>query len=270
MQGLFFMDSEAGINERRQKWPQRLWIVRHGKSAGNVARDQAELAGLPMIEIDTRDVDVPLSELGEKQSLALGKWFAELPREQRPTVILTSPYLRARATARHIGDQLRDGDEDTSLVADERLREKEFGILDRLTRLGIEKKYPDIGVQRSHLGKFYFRPPGGESWCDVILRLRSVLDTMVREYCGENVLIVGHQVIVNCFRYLLDRLDEQQILDLDAAGDIPNCSINSWEFDPARGRHGKLAPRLINFVVPLQEQGTPVTAEPAVNLGGGR
>jgi len=153
--------------------------------------------------------------------------------------------------------------DDVALVADERLREKEFGILDRLTRLGIEEKYPDIGEQRSHIGKFYFRPPGGESWCDVILRLRSLLDTMVREYSGENVLIVGHQVIVNCFRYLLDRLDEQQILDLDRASDIPNCSVNSWEFDPALGRHGKLAPRLINFVVP-QEQGAPLNAEPAV------
>jgi broad specificity phosphatase PhoE len=28
-----------------QKWPQTLWIVRHGQSAGNVARDAAELAG---------------------------------------------------------------------------------------------------------------------------------------------------------------------------------------------------------------------------------
>jgi broad specificity phosphatase PhoE len=257
-------------NERRQKWPQRIWIVRHGKSAGNVARDQAEQAGLPMIEIDTRDVDVPLSELGEQQSLALGKWFAQLPDSERPSVVLVSPYLRARATAQHIMDQIGARPSDLALVVDERLREKEFGILDRLTRVGIEKKYPDIGEQRSHIGKFYFRPPGGESWCDVILRLRSVLDTIVREYCGDNVLIVGHQVIVNCFRYLLDRLNEQQILDLDTAGDIPNCSVNSWEFNSALGRHGKLAPCLVNFVVPLEDQGAPVTAEPAVNLQAGR
>jgi broad specificity phosphatase PhoE len=262
-------------SERRQKWPQRIWIVRHGKSAGNVARDQAELAGLPMIDIDTRDVDVPLSELGEQQSVALGIWFAQLPENQRPSVVLVSPYLRARVTAQRILDEIISKDHRTTradlpLVVDERLREKEFGILDRLTRVGIEKKYPDIGEQRSQIGKFYFRPPGGESWCDVILRLRSLIDTIVREYCGENVLIVGHQVIVNCFRYLLDRLNEQQILDLDTAGDIPNCSVNSWEYDAALGRHGKLAPRLVNFVAPLEEHGAPVTAEPAVNLQGGR
>ncbi|MFL5607470.1 MAG: histidine phosphatase family protein, partial [Gemmatimonadaceae bacterium] len=29
-----------------QRWPDRLWIVRHGESAGNVARDAAMTAGL--------------------------------------------------------------------------------------------------------------------------------------------------------------------------------------------------------------------------------
>src|SRR3954470_20871133 len=87
-----------------QKWPDVLWIVRHGQSAGNVARDAAEAAGLPLIDIATRDVDVPLSELGEQQAIALGHWFATLSEPQRPTVILTSPYARARATAQHIVD----------------------------------------------------------------------------------------------------------------------------------------------------------------------
>ena len=62
-----------------QKWPQRLWIVRHGQSAGNIARDTAESRGLPLIDIATRDMDVPLSALGEQQARALGRWIAELP-----------------------------------------------------------------------------------------------------------------------------------------------------------------------------------------------
>jgi hypothetical protein len=62
------------------------------------------------------------------------------------------------------------------LRIDERLREKEFGLLDRLTRHGIQQKYPELHEQRAHVGKFYFRRPGGESWCDVILRLRSLTE----------------------------------------------------------------------------------------------
>src|SRR3954464_12170767 len=82
-----------------QRWPDSLWVVRHGESAGNVARDAAYAAGHTTIDIAERDVDVPLSETGERQSTALGRWFAAMPQEARPCVVLVSPYLRARHTA---------------------------------------------------------------------------------------------------------------------------------------------------------------------------
>ena len=264
-------DSTGKGDALEQKWPEMLWVVRHGQSAGNVARDAAELGGLATIDIAHRDVDVPLSLLGEQQSDALGHWFAGLPTDRRPEVVLSSPYVRARQTADRVLGALhgpgapRPGDRDTvAFVCDERLREKEFGILDRLTPLGIRARYPDLAEQRLHVGKFYFRPPGGESWCDVILRLRSFLDMLTREYRGERVLIVAHQVIVNCLRYLLERLDEQQILAIDRLGDVPNCGITSYAFDAQAGRHGKLVLQLENFVSPLREAGAPVTAAPDV------
>lgn len=241
-----------------QKWPQEIWLVRHGQSAGNVARDAAEAAAGLHIQIAERDVDVPLSALGMRQSEALAAWFAALPAAAQPNVVLHSPYLRARQTARTVLERL-DRAELLAVQVDERLREKEFGILDRLTTHGIKHKYPELYEQRQHVGKFYFRPPGGESWCDVILRLRSVLDTLTREYYRERVLIVAHQVIVNCFRYLFERLDEPAILEADRAGDVPNCSVTAYRFDPALGKRGKLALQLLNFVAPLEAAGAPVT-----------
>jgi broad specificity phosphatase PhoE len=245
-----------------QKWPQTIWIVRHGQSAGNVARDAAEAAGLADIDIALRDMDVPLSDLGREQAQALGRWFGSMSEPRRPNVVLCSPYVRARETARIVVESAGIEDDAMTFTVDERLREKEFGILDRLTRHGIIQKHPDLAEQRGHVGKFYFRPPGGESWCDVILRLRSLIDTITRDYRCERVLIVAHQVTVSCFRYLFERLDEQQILDFDRNGDIPNCSVTSYEFDATRGRKGKLVPKLVSFVAPLIEAGAPVTAEP--------
>lgn len=241
-----------------QKWPQEIWLVRHGQSAGNVARDEAEAAAGLHIPLAERDVDVALSQLGVRQSEALAAWFAALPESAQPNVVLHSPYLRARQTAQLLMERL-DQDNLLTVQADERLREKEFGILDRLTTHGIKHKYPELHAQRLHVGKFYFRPPGGESWCDVILRLRSVLDTLTREYNRERVLIVAHQVIVNCFRYLLERLDEASILEQDRAGDVPNCSVTSYTFDPGLGKRGKLSLRLLNFVAPLEAAGAAVT-----------
>ena len=245
-----------------QKWPDTLWIVRHGQSAGNVAREEAEQAGVPLIDIATRDMDTPLSTLGEQQATALGRWFGTLAPDLQPTVVLCSPYARAVETTQLVLAAAGLGE--LTIQRDERLREKEFGALDRLTKLGIRQKYPDLADQRSHVGKFYFRPPGGESWCDVILRLRSVLDTITREYRRERMLIVGHQVTVNCLRYLFERMDEAEILAIDRRADVPNCSVTSYEFDPAAGRNGKLALRLVNFVAPLAEAGAAITSAPDV------
>ena len=248
-----------------QKWPQTLWVVRHGQSSGNVARDAAEAAGLADITIAERDVDVPLSPLGERQSDALGRWFVELAPELAPSVVLCSPYLRARQTAERVQAAIVAAGAArpaVEMTLDERLREKEFGILDRLTRNGIRAKYPELAAQLSHVGKFYFRPPGGESWCDVILRLRSFIEMVTREHRKERVLVVAHQVIVNCLRYLLERMEEAEILAIDRLADVPNCSVTSYEFDPAAGRHGKLVLRQASFVLPLEEAGAPVTSEP--------
>lgn len=244
-----------------QKWPDVLWIVRHGQSAGNVARDAAEAANRPLIDIAERDMDVPLSDLGRQQAIALGRWFGAMPPERQPSIVLCSPYVRARETAQYALEAAGIDLDGIAFRVDERLREKEFGVLDRLTKSGIELKYPELADQRAHVGKFYFRPPGGESWCDVILRLRSVLGTITRGYRGERVLIVGHQVIVTCMRYLMERMDEAQILDIDCKSDVPNCGVTSYEFDPNIGRKGKLVSRLVNFVAPLEQAGTTVTTE---------
>ena len=247
----------------RQKWPDRIFLVRHGQSAGNLARDAAEAAGEHWIDIATRDVDVPLSALGRRQAHALGEWFRAMPQHQRPDAFFASPYVRALETTTIVLDA-GGFPRDSHVVHDERLREKEFGIVDRMTKFGIKATYPRLDEQRSHVGKFYFRPPGGESWCDVILRLRSVIDTLTRDYTGRSVLIVAHQVVVNCFRYLFERMTESQILELDRRADVPNCGVTLYEFDRDQGDRGKLALRFANFAAPLVEAGTPVTVAPDV------
>ena len=252
----------------QQRWPDRLWVVRHGESSGNVARDAAYASGLAVIDIAERDIDVPLSALGEQQSAALGAWFAALPTEERPSVTLASTYLRARQTAKLI-DSAGGVTPGTPTVVDERLREKEFGILDRLTRLGIEQRFPDQATLRARIGKFYHRPPGGESWCDVILRLRSVLDTISLHHSepGSRVLVVAHQVIVLCMRYLLEGLTEDEILTIDRQGEVANCGVTEYRLDRDAAPEGRLRLTRYNFVAPLEQAGTPVTSRPDAPAG---
>jgi 2,3-bisphosphoglycerate-dependent phosphoglycerate mutase len=235
-------------------WPDGLWVVRHGESAGNVARDLAEAEQRERIDLAHRDMDVPLSALGERQAAALGRWTAG--QEDRPTTLWVSPYVRAQETARIALDA---AGLDLPVRVDERLREREFGVLDGLTRKGITSVYPEESERRTRLGKFFHRPPGGESWADVVLRVRAVVDEVRSDCAGERVLIVGHQVVVLVVRYVVERMTEAQVLDVDREGEVANCSVTSYAFPgavPALTRY--------NEVSPIEESDEMVTAEPDV------
>src|SRR5665213_4344589 len=242
--------------------PNTLFVVRHGESAGNLARNAANTARALEIHSSCRDVDVPLSPLGERQSTALGHWFGALPTDQRPTVVITSPYLRARQTTAIIKalGHFRYTTDSAGSLQDERVREKEFGILDGLTRYGISARFPEQAALRTSLGKFYHRPPGGESWCDVILRLRSAFAMICREYHGERVLVIAHSVVVLCMRYIVEGLNEEEILRIDRGSEVANCSVTRFDVDPTEGTVGKLILDSYNFVAPLEAEGARVTS----------
>ena len=246
----------------RQNWPERMWLVRQGQSQGNIARDAADESGAHMIDIDIRDVDVPLSALGEQQAEAAGRWFAALPQEERPEIILSSPYVRAKQTSQIMCKAGALAGGPARAIVDERLREREFGIFDRLTTLGIREKFPEEAAHRRRLGKFYHRPPGGESWADVILRLRSMMNTINLHYCDRRVVVVCHQVVVLCFRYILEELDEAAILEIDKQAEVLNCGICQYEFDADPS--GLCVPTLSlwNYGTPLESEGAPKTSAP--------
>lgn len=238
-----------------ERWPASLTLVRHAESVGNVARDLAEARGDPVIDIAERDMDVPLSPRGETQARAVGEWLAS-NRPGRVTAVVASPYVRAARTAELLtaAAGLR-----CDPTLDERLREREFGVLDRLTRLGITQRFPDQAEARTRVGKFYYRPPGGESWCDVALRVRSALDSITREHGGQHVVIVTHQVVILMFRYVLERMTEPQVLGLGSTREIANCSLTTFV---RHRRDATMTLECFNEVVALEAAGAPVTREP--------
>ena len=64
------------------------------------------------------------------------------------------------------------------------------------------------------------------------------------------------------FRYLIERMTESQILEIDRSEDVANCSITSYRFERSVERRGKLVLESYNFVAPLVEEGTAVTTRP--------
>jgi broad specificity phosphatase PhoE len=200
-----------------------LAVARHGESVGNVMWREAESEGHEEIALPLRDPDIPLSETGRRQAKALGRRLAALPAAERPTAVFSSPYVRAAETARIALAEIGD----PPIHFDERLRDRETGVLYALTGRGIAARFPEEMARKRLLGKFYYRPPGGESWADVALRLRSALADIERHHPDGRVLVVAHDAVVMLVRYVVDRLTEQEVLDIERTL-VPNASLTMW------------------------------------------
>lgn len=210
-------------------WPASLRIVRHAQSVGNVDSDRARREGREMWTTEARDPDVELSPTGAGQAVELGRHLAGMP--PAPDVVWCSPFVRARRTgelAVEAGGAALAG---APWTIDERLRDRELGVVDRLTGPGIRARYPELADLRRRFGKFYFRPPGGESWADVGLRVRSVLGDMREENDGRNVLVFAHDVVLLMFRYVIESMDEATVLGVSRDDPVRNCGITTYRYD---------------------------------------
>lgn len=217
-----------------------LILVRHGESTGNVARERALADGAEVIAIDQRDPDVPLSELGRRQAEAFGRWLADLPPGRQPQQTWSSTYVRARQTTELA---LAQTDLGPDYRQDERLRDRELGILDLLTATGIRHRFPEEAERRRWLGKLYYRPPGGESWADVVLRLRSFLRDLDRPGGPERALLVCHDAVILLTRYICESFDEDELFRVSASGSIRNASVTVLRRDRP---DGVWRPELVN------------------------
>lgn len=200
-----------------------LVLVRHGESEGNLADRAALDAGQPYLDLDVRDADVELSETGLDQARAVHDYLRTLPEDQWPTAIVSSPYRRARHTAEIVAEGL-----DIPFVVDERVRERDLGAFDGMTWIGIEQEYAEESKRRGRVGKYYYRPPGGESWCDVVLRVRQVLLEMQERYAGERLWVFSHQATIMSFRVAIEGLEEKEVLATDKETPLANCSMTIY------------------------------------------
>ena len=212
-----------------RRGPSELVLVRHGESVGNLADAEARRSGAERLGLTVRDADIELSDNGRRQAEGVNRWLRELPSGQRPEVVLSSPYRRAAATA-----ELAVRGLDLGVRLDERLRERDLGVFDGLTGTGIRAAHPDEAERRRRVGKFYYQPPSGESWSDVVLRIRSLMADVREALDGARVWVFTHQAVIRTFRYVLEGLDEQELLRLDAEVPVGNASMTRYR----RGSEG--------------------------------
>ena len=200
-------------------WPKALVLVRHAESLANYETDLIHdhvITGYSNAILNKRDMDVELTDRVHQQASLTGIWLRERFREFDR--YFRSPYTRTKQTAQHLFPHADWRD-------DARIREKDFGILDQLTDEEVEQQYPELVAYKAKVRKFYFRPPGGENYPDMILRAHNFLGMLKRDYPNKNIIVVAHSALLMCFRYLLEKLDEDLLLEKQRSEKIWNASV---------------------------------------------
>jgi probable phosphoglycerate mutase len=171
-------------------------LVRHGESTWNAEK------------IWQGQADPPLSTLGEQQAADAAQHVVGVD------AIWSSDLVRARRTAeilaRHRG---------LPVVVDGRLRERDAGEWQGLTRTEIEARYP--GYLAS--GR---RPPGYEGDASLAMRAIAAVDAIGAAHRGRSVLVVTHGGVVRTLERHLGAPDDGLLPNL--GGRVLVSAVDGW------------------------------------------
>jgi len=181
----------------------RLCIVRHGETAWNAEhRVQGQL-------------DIPLNDFGLKQAQAVGAAL----KGERFDAIYSSDLMRARQTAQPIAEALS-----MKVLADRNLRERHYGIFERLTYAEVKQKFPeDYARFEARDPEYAFRT--GERLQDFYDRSIAVISRIAKQHEGQHVLVFTHGGVLDMFYRYATGLS----ISAERKFGIPNAGLNRIE-----------------------------------------
>lgn len=122
--------------------------------------------------------------------------------------IYSSPLGRALDTAKHIR-----GDRDIGIKINDSLKEMGFGAWEGMIDTEIQEQYPEE-LHNYWNEPHLFEPVGGESYDELINRVRRVLDNIISSSPGENVLVVTHAAVIKAIYVIIKNTSLENFWDM--------------------------------------------------------
>ena len=201
--------------------PVKILLLRHGQTALTVERRHSGRG------------DLPLTEVGQRQAAAAAARLSAMDGIGADTPVVTSPLLRATATAQAVVDAT--GGE---LDVHSGLTETDFGEWEGLTFAEAAARDPEL--HRQWLADTAVTAPGGESFEEVHRRVCKARDELVAAHSGKTIILVSHVTPIKTMLRL--GLDAGPALLFRLHLDLASLSI--VEFYP----DGNASVRLVNDI----------------------
>ena len=189
-------------------------LIRHGETEWN---KQRRMQG---------HLDSPLSEKGLRQAQLLGKRRAQMKFD----ALYSSDSGRAHTTARCVAEASGH-----TVVVEPRLRERNFGVFEGLTRDEMIASYPE-DYARFKSRDQHFAMPRGESGVQFRARAIACMDEIIARHPQQQLVVVTHGLVLDVFYRIAMGIapDEPRIHELVNAGinrlrhDGTSWHIETW------------------------------------------
>jgi len=163
-----------------------------------------------------RHQDQPISAKGRADAKNLYSYFSDKPIAK----IYISEYVRTGQTIEYVAQKFN-----MSPLVDGRLNEIDNGVIDGLTELEIEQKYPDTwNAFRERDHDFQF--PEGESGEDAQNRIKSFVEDIQTNQ--EDIIVVSHDGLIRLLMCYIFGIAVYRRWDFR----VDTCGIMEIEYQP--------------------------------------
>lgn len=182
----------------------KVMVMRHGEGTHNVQ-------GIISCALDS---GVCLTEKGREQAKKSG----ESLQNTKIDLIICSPLERAKETAEEF---IKGFGKNIKVVYDERVREIDAGKMEGKTMEEWLAQFKNLEE------RYYTNPHGGESKEMVRKRVQDLLQEIYKNYRDQNVLIIGHGVVVQAVSRFFLNLSIEEMFTFPSE----TAEVHSFSFD---------------------------------------
>ena len=189
----------------------KIYLTRHSQTIWN---QEGRLQG---------HQDSPLTADGKENALALKKYIQDINFDY----IYSSPILRAYTTACLLFDK-----QEQDIIQDERLSEMNFGIFEGQKTSDIAKDKNNSELYRNlwDYPEKFTRIPDGESYDEVIKRVKSFLDNLKQLDNDSTIMIVTHGMYFIVMLATMLKLDKKDFVKISHQV-VQGCSLTLVTYD---------------------------------------
>lgn len=176
-----------------------IYFIRHGETDWNAAR---RLQG---------QTDICLNDIGRRQAARNGHVLRKIAPEIESLGFVASPLSRTRETMEIVRETI--GLDRPGYRTDPRLKEVNFGHWEGLTWAELPERDPE-GFQARLADPFDWRPRGGESYRDLMLRAVAWYESL-----ESDAVVVSHGGVSRVLRGHLLGIDPREVPFLEVPQD---------------------------------------------------